>query len=88
MAIGARSQSAKTYLEKTYTTFENGMSFTSETNVSASLDDLIKHGLTALSETLQSSSEGLNTKNCSVGIVGENQPFLILEGAQLQPYVS
>jgi len=77
MAIGARSQSAKTYLEKTFTTFE-----------SASLDDLIKHGLTALSETLQSSSEGLTIKNCSVGIVGENQSFVILEGTQLQPYLA
>jgi hypothetical protein len=56
--------------------------------LAASLDELIKHGLTALSETIQSSSEGLNTKNCSVGIVGENLPFQLIEGAKLQPYVS
>jgi len=36
-AIGARSQSARTYLEKFYTSFEE-----------LSLDDLIKHALTAL----------------------------------------
>jgi len=77
MAIGARSQSAKTYLEKNFTSFAN-----------ASLDELIKHGLTALRETLQSSSEGLNTKNCSVGIVGVNQQFQIIEGTKLQPYLA
>jgi len=77
MAIGARSQSAKTYLEKTFSSFER-----------ASLDDLIKHGLTALNETIQSSSEGLNIKNCSVAIVGENQAFQIVEGISLQPYLA
>jgi 20S proteasome subunit alpha 6 len=54
----------------------------------ASLDELIRHGLTALRETIQSSSEGLNAKNCSVAIVGEGQKFEIIEGAKLQPYVS
>jgi len=76
MAIGARSQSAKTYLEKHFELFEN-----------ASLDELIKHGLLALRETVQSSTEGLNSKNCSVGIVGLNQPYETLEGAKLQPYL-
>jgi hypothetical protein len=42
-AIGARSQSAKTYLEKRYQTFED-----------CSRDDLIKHGLLALRETIGS----------------------------------
>ena len=37
MAIGAKCQSAKTYLEKNYTTFE-----------SVSRDELITHGLKAL----------------------------------------
>jgi len=76
MAIGARSQSAKTYLEKHYPTFEN-----------ASLDELIKHGLTALRETTQSSSEGLTVKNCSVGIVGDHQTFTLIEGAKLATYL-
>jgi len=74
MAIGARSQSAKTYLEKKFETFEK-----------ASLEELIRHGLTALRETLQ--SESLTSKNCSVAIVGENQKFEILEGSKLQPYL-
>lgn len=76
MAIGARSQSAKTYLEKNFTQFED-----------LSLEKLISHGLLALRETIQSSVEGLNIKNCSVGIVGYNQPFEILESAKLQPYL-
>ena len=37
MAIGDRCQSAKTYLEKNFETFDN-----------ASLEDLIKHGIEAL----------------------------------------
>src|SRR5690349_8601257 len=53
-----------------------------------SLDELIKHSLLALRETIQSSSDGLTSKNCSVGIVGENRSFTILDNAQLQPYVS
>jgi len=76
MAIGARSQSAKTYLEKHYPIFET-----------LSLDELIKHSLLALRETIQSSSDGLTSKNCSVGIVGENQNFTVLEYAQLQPHL-
>jgi 20S proteasome subunit alpha 6 len=76
MAIGARSQPAKTYLEKHFSTFEN-----------LSLEELINHGLLALRETLQSSSEGLNTKNVSIGIVGEDQKFEILEGSKLQTYL-
>jgi len=77
MAIGARSQSAKTYLEKKFAEYEH-----------ASLEDLIKEGLTALSETISSSDEiGLTLKNTSVGIVGKDQKFELLEGAQLQPYL-
>lgn len=53
-----------------------------------SLDELIKHALKALKETLQSSSDGLNAKNCAVGIVGKDQQFEILEGAKLQKYVN
>jgi len=77
MSIGSRSQSAKTYLEKTFQEYEN-----------ASSNELIRHALNAIRETLGSQSEGLNAKNCSVAIVGENQPFKILEGADLLPYLN
>jgi len=75
-AIGARSQSAKTYLERHYQQFAN-----------LSKEDLIKHALKSLRETLQSSSDGLNMKNCAVGIVGKDHVFEILEGAKLQKYL-
>lgn len=76
IAIGARSQSAKTYLEKNFTTFEN-----------ASVDELIKHGLFSLRETTQSASDGLTSKNTSVAIVGIDKKYEIFEGAKLQVYL-
>jgi len=76
MAIGARSQSAKTYLERHFAEFED-----------LPLDDLIRHALTALRETIGSQGEGLSTKNASIGIVGVNYPFRIIEGAEIQPYI-
>jgi len=95
-AIGARAQSAKTYLEKHLASFE-----------ACTLQQLIIHGLSALSETLSSnvsitalpgsSSQAkekelenattLTSKNCTVGVVGENLNFKILEGPELQQYL-
>lgn len=54
MSIGARSQSAKTYLERHYESFAE-----------CSLDELIKHGLHALRDTLQQDKE-LNVDNTSI----------------------
>jgi len=76
MSIGARSQSAKTYLEKSFETFEG-----------ATLKELIKHGLFALRDTLQGDTE-LTSKNCSIGVVGDGHPFKILEGDELEPYLA
>jgi len=76
MSIGARSQSAKTYLEKNFESFEG-----------ATLNDLIKHGLFALRDTLQGDTE-LTSKNCSIGVVGEGYPFKVLEGEELEPYLA
>lgn len=75
IAIGARSQSAKTYLEKNFKVFE-----------SCSLEQLVKHGLFALRETTQS-DESLNIKNTSLAIVGLDQKFELIEGAKLQAYL-
>ncbi|KAI0309619.1 hypothetical protein OF83DRAFT_1179418, partial [Amylostereum chailletii] len=58
VSIGARSQSAKTYLEKHYEKFAD-----------ASLEDLVRHGLHALRETLQQDKE-LTIHNTSIGIIG------------------
>jgi len=77
MAIGSRSQSAKTYLERTFQTYDN-----------ASLDELIKHALTAVRETIGSQGETLSSKNCTVAVVGENQSLRIIEGVDLQTYIN
>ncbi|ORY30031.1 20S proteasome subunit [Naematelia encephala] len=57
-SIGARSQSAKTYLEKNFESFE-----------SADLATLIQHGLSALHDTLQQDKH-LSTSNTSIAIIG------------------
>ncbi|KAI8339753.1 nucleophile aminohydrolase [Chlamydoabsidia padenii] len=75
MSIGARSQSAKTYLENNFDSFSN-----------ASLEELVRHGLQALRDTLQQDKE-LNIQNTSLGIVGKNQSFEIIEGEGLQQYL-
>ncbi|KAL4075707.1 hypothetical protein J3A83DRAFT_4369948 [Scleroderma citrinum] len=86
MSIGARSQSAKTYLEKHYKAFAN-----------CTLEELIKHGLHALRETLQQDKE-LNINNTSIGIIGpmgvHEKPvsptgkFRILEGDAVAVYLA
>jgi len=73
-AIGARSQSAKTYLEKVYDTFEG-----------ASRDSLIKHVLTALKTASQ---KKLTSRNVCIGIVGKGQNFTVLEGEDIRPFVA
>jgi len=84
MAIGARSQAAKTYLERFYDDEEKR-----QTMAEASLESLIKHALEALRETLASSDEeGLTTENTTVAYVGKDTPFTILEGSLLDPYLS
>ncbi|KZT54542.1 N-terminal nucleophile aminohydrolase [Calocera cornea HHB12733] len=89
MSIGARSQSAKTYLEKNFEAFE-----------ACSLEDLVRHGLHALRETLQQDKE-LTIHNTSIGILGpagvheqataaslgKEGVFRILEGESIQPYL-
>jgi len=75
MAIGARSQSARTYLEKHLGTFP-----------ACSLDELIKHALRSLRETLPNEIE-LSTKNCSLGIVGKGTIFTLFDDDKIKPYL-
>ncbi|CAD6891966.1 unnamed protein product [Tilletia controversa] len=87
MALGARSASAKTYLERNFEKFPE-----------ASLDDLLLHGLTALRDTLPQSKE-LDLDAISVSLVGpgadadlntaaarSGEKFRIIEGDELKPY--
>ena len=75
MAIGSRSQTSRTYLEKEFEAFE-----------SCSLDELIKHALKALAASLAGDSE-LDAKNASIAVVGEGTPFRVIEGKEIQPYL-
>jgi len=72
-AMGARSQGAKTYLERVFESFAD-----------ASLDELIKHALTALKAT---SPKPLTAKSVVVGFVGKDRPFTILEDDKVRDYV-
>nr|XP_054774422.1 proteasome subunit alpha type-1-like [Lytechinus pictus] len=76
MAIGARSQSARTYLEKRLDEFQN-----------STLEELVKHGLRALRDTLPNESE-LNTKNCSVAIVGKDEKFTVYEDDDVAKFLA
>jgi 20S proteasome subunit alpha 6 len=75
VSIGARSQSAKTYLEKHYESFEN-----------SDLDTLIVHGMRSIRDTLQT-DKTVTTANCTVAFVGKDCKFTILEGDDLQKYI-
>lgn len=76
MSIGARSQSARTYLEDHFKSFED-----------SSLNELIKHGLHALRETLQQDKE-LNVLNTSIAVVGADLRFRIIEGNELKSFLA
>ena len=76
MAIGARSQSARTYLEKHLDEFS-----------SCDLQELVKHGLRALRDTLPNEVD-LTTKNISIGYVGKDQPFKVLEENDTSIYLA
>ncbi|KAI3380136.1 hypothetical protein SNEBB_008681 [Seison nebaliae] len=75
MAIGARSQSARTYLEKHLEELPN-----------SSLDELIQHGLMALRETLPNEIN-LNTKNTSLSVVGKDVNFTVYDESKMDPYL-
>lgn len=74
-AIGARSQSARTYLEKHYESFPE-----------CSLDDLIVHALQALVGCVSGDDE-LTKENGSIAFVGKDKSYTLLEGDDLQPYL-
>jgi 20S proteasome subunit alpha 6 len=50
------------------------------------LEELVRHGLQALRDTLQQDKE-LNIHNTSLGIVGDGHAFEIIEGDALQRYL-
>ena len=73
-AIGARSQTAKTYLERKFEAFPE-----------CSRDELICHGVISVREAL---AEGkLNGSNCSVAVVGIGEAFNILDPKMVQKII-
>ncbi|XP_065313169.1 proteasome subunit alpha type-1-like isoform X2 [Gordionus sp. m RMFG-2023] len=76
MAIGSRSQAARTYLEK----------YTKEINQS-DYNCLIEHAIKALKETLPSEME-LNDKNCQIGIVGRETSFHMFSKDDVNKHVA
>jgi 20S proteasome subunit alpha 6 len=81
-AIGARSQMARTYLEKHLEKFE-----------SCGREELIKHGLRALKESLAQDKE-LTVDNTSVGIIGiatggrrKIESFKLFDGQEVSSWI-
>ena len=68
-AMGARSQSARTYLERHFESFAD-----------CNLDQLVTHALKALSATTGESVQ-LNTQNTTIAIVGGGQDFTVYSDA-------
>eukprot|EP00931_Biecheleriopsis_adriatica_P053067 TRINITY_DN3099_c0_g1_i2.p1 TRINITY_DN3099_c0_g1~~TRINITY_DN3099_c0_g1_i2.p1 ORF type:complete len:288 (+),score=68.58 TRINITY_DN3099_c0_g1_i2:65-865(+) len=75
MAIGGRSTSAKTYLEKHFESFE-----------SADCDALVKHALEAMNKTT-SSDQKLTVKNTSVAVIGTTSKYRELSEEELQKVI-
>jgi 20S proteasome subunit alpha 6 len=76
-AIGARSQSARTYFDKHHESFPEAVR-------EGGRDRLILHALKALS-TCTEAEEELTADNTSVGVVEVGGKFELLEGAEVAP---
>merc|ERR1711990_141068 len=76
MSIGSRSQSARTYLEKVLKEIEN-----------SDRNELIKHGLIALRETLPADQE-LTAANVTVCCVGKGESFVEYNDGSVQEYLN
>lgn len=74
-AIGSRSQAAKTYLERRFEAFKD-----------ASKDNLIKHALFAIRETLQ--GEKLKSSVCTITVLGAGEPFQVLDQQTVQELIN
>lgn len=75
MSIGARSQSARTYLEKYLDEFAD-----------CELDALVAHGLRALRDCLPNEVD-LTNKNVSISVVGCKRDFTIYEDEGVDTYL-
>lgn len=76
MAIGGRSNSAKTYLEKHFESFDG----------ITDLQELIRHAVKGIAMTVADDHK-LSTANLEVAIVGKDQDFKFLSEAEKKPFV-
>jgi 20S proteasome subunit alpha 6 len=76
MAIGGRSTSAKTYLERHFEKFGT-----------MSKEELIQHAVEAMNRTTTASDTTLNTKNTSLAFIGPDAKFTRLTDEELQKYI-
>lgn len=74
-SIGAKSQSARTYLENNFERFPG-----------LELERLVLHGIKAVSTSIQDQNE-LNARSIEVAIVGKDHPFRLLSQEQNQTYL-
>lgn len=79
-AIGSRSQSARTYLGKLFN--END----EPEFIDATLDDLIKHAIFALSDCTEA-DKTINSENISISVVGEGVAYHELDESELQKWI-
>lgn len=77
-AIGARSQAARTYLERNADVIKNVNT--------ESADELIVHALNALRDTLSQDVE-LTFRNTSVSVVGKDTPFQLYDNEDVQQWL-
>ena len=75
MAIGARSQSARTYFEREFEAFPT-----------ATLSQLVAHAVKALQDCLPQDTV-LNVSNCSLAVVGLDTKYHVIEGTELLEYL-
>uniref|UniRef100_H3BCB3 Proteasome subunit alpha type n=1 Tax=Latimeria chalumnae TaxID=7897 RepID=H3BCB3_LATCH len=76
MAIGARSQSARTYLERIRDQLPD-----------CDLNELVRHGLCALQETVHPKKQEHSTENVSVAITGKDMDFTIYDNDAVAPFL-
>lgn len=75
-AIGARSQAAKTFMEKKLADFPD-----------ATKEQLIEYALIALRDTLAQDKE-LNSANTTVAVVGIDQDFTVYDDDDVEPWLN
>lgn len=74
--IGARSQMARTYLERHLDAFAE-----------ADKNELVQHAIMALAESLNQ-DKSLTIDNTSIAIVGEGLPFTLYEGESIREWLA